>query len=98
MIHCAPHREYLAAIADRELELVPPATLEHVKDCADCTREIRAHQLLSSRLRQASDLMGKGAPERPPIAWSPGRVGLVAAATAIAILASGAGAWWFVQS
>ncbi len=50
MSACPDHREFLAAIADGETALVPAATLEHVKSCADCTREIGAHQVLSSML------------------------------------------------
>ena len=51
---CAMHREFLGALADGEKELVPAATIEHVENCADCSREAAAHRLLNSRLREAS--------------------------------------------
>ncbi len=64
MSACATHREYLAAVADGETALVPRATLDHVKSCPDCTREIRAHQLLALKLRQSGDLLDEPAPQR----------------------------------
>lgn len=98
MSACADHREFLAAIADGETALVPTATLEHVKGCADCTREIRAHQLLSSGLRQATEQLEVAAPGRRVIARLPGRAGLIAAGVAGAILAASAGVGWSVLS
>jgi hypothetical protein len=88
---CAPHREYLAAIADGETALVPAATLEHVKDCADCAEEIRTHQLLTSRLRQATLLPDQAAPARRRIALVPRRLVAIAAAVAAAVVVAGAG-------
>lgn len=50
---CAPHRPYLSAIADGELELVPASTLAHVRSCRACGREGETHSLLTARLREA---------------------------------------------
>lgn len=98
MTICAPHREFLAAIADGETELVPAATLDHVQGCADCAREIRSHQLITSRLRQASEVVVEGAPRRLPISWVPGRLPAIAAGVAAAIIVATAGVGWVVLS
>jgi len=95
---CAPHREFLAAIADGETALVPTATLEHVGTCVDCQREIRAHAMLSSRLRQASDQLEGGAPTRRHARLAPTRLRLIAASVAVALLGGAAGAGWLVLS
>jgi hypothetical protein len=88
----------LAAIADGETELVPVATIEHVQQCADCAREIRAHQLTTSRLRQAGDLVLEAAPRRRAISWLPRRLPAIAAGVAGAILIATAGVGWLVLS
>jgi hypothetical protein len=98
MTTCAPHREFLAAIADGETELVPAATLDHVQGCADCAREIRAHQLITSRLRQAGDPVLEAAPRRRAISWMPRRLPAIAAGVAGAILIATAGVGWLVLS
>ncbi len=95
---CAPHREFLAAVADGETELVPPPTLDHVKHCADCTREVRAHQLLTSRLRKASEHLEEAAPRQRNIPAIPGRLRVIAAGVVAAILVAAAGAGWLVLS
>jgi len=60
---CAPHRPYLAAIADGELDLVPASTLAHVRTCPDCGRHVATHSLLTDRLRQAiAPARGRRAP------------------------------------
>lgn len=97
MISCAPHREFLAAIADGETELVPAATLEHVEQCVECAEEIRAHRLLTTRLRRAGGLMEKAASRRRWIPI-PGRLGMIAAGVATAILLAAGGVGWFVLS
>ena len=95
---CAAHREYLAAVADGESHLVPLATLEHVKTCADCAREIQAHQALTSRLQQAGDRLAvTSMNERVPIAIL-SRIRIIAAAAATLILVGAAGVAWFVVS
>src|SRR5260370_17329531 len=94
---CTTHREYLAAIADGETALVPAATLDHVQHCNDCTREVRAHQLLASRLRQASEHPEEAEPSRRPIPLVGGRLRVIAAGIAGAILL-GAGVGWFALS
>jgi hypothetical protein len=98
MSACAPHREFLAAVADGETELVPRPTLDHVKHCADCTREVRAHQLLTSRLRKASEHLEEAAPRQRTIPAIPGRLRVIAAGVAAAILVAAAGAGWLVLS
>ena len=94
---CTTHREFLAAIADGETALVPAATLDHVNHCNDCTREVRAHRLLASRLRKASEHPEEAEPSRRPIPLARGRLRLIAAGIAGAILL-GAGVGWFALS
>jgi len=94
---CTTHREFLAAIADGETALVPAATLDHVKHCNDCTREVRAHQLLASRLREASEHQEEAEPSRRPIPLARGHLRVIAAGIAGAILL-GAGVGWFALS
>jgi len=94
---CTIHREFLAAIADGETALVPAATLDHVNHCNDCTREVRAHQLLASRLRQASEHPKEAEASRRPIPLARGRLRLIAAGIAGAILL-GAGVGSFALS
>src|SRR5436309_8218616 len=53
MNSCNAHRKYLSALADGELSLVPPATVEHVSGCAVCTRVVDTHARLSVVLRTA---------------------------------------------
>lgn len=96
MTACAPHRQFLAAIADGETELVPAATLDHVQGCAGCTREMRSHQLIASRLRQAVDLVVEGAPRRRPLLRLPGRLPAIAAGAAAAMIVASAGVGWLV--
>ncbi len=93
---CAPHREFLAAVADGETELVPAATLDHVKDCADCTNEIRVHQLLTSKLRRAAEDLAH--PERRLVSVTKGRLRMIAAGVAVATLVAAAGVSWSVFS
>jgi len=95
---CAPHREFLAAVADGEIEFVPAATRDHVKDCADCMSEIRAHQLLTSKLRLAAEEPEQAPPERRIVSLTRWRVRVVAAGVAVAILVAGAGVTWSVLS
>jgi hypothetical protein len=95
---CAPHREYLAAVAAGETQLVPAATLDHVKDCADCASDIRAHQLLTSKLRLAADALLEAPPTRRPLAAIAGRLRVIALGAAVAILVAGVGVGWSVLS
>jgi hypothetical protein len=95
---CTPHREFLAAVADGETALVPAATLEHIGTCIDCRREIRAHEMLASKLRQAGEQLVDGAPKRRRIGLAPARLRLIAAGVAVAILGGAAGVGWFVIS
>jgi hypothetical protein len=95
---CGPHREYLAALADGETELVPRATIDHIEQCADCSREIRVHRLLSSRLREAENQLNGAAPKRKPITIRRGRFGVIAAAAAVAVAVVAGAAGWSLLS
>jgi hypothetical protein len=95
---CTPHREFLAAVADGETELVPAATLDHVRDCADCTSDIRAHQLLTTKLRQATEETEREPAEPRVRLATSGRLRVVAAGAAVAILVAAAGVTWSVLS
>ena len=92
---CTTHREYLAAVADGETDLVPLATLDHVKTCDDCTREVHAHQVLTSRLKQADGLAETPSNHRFS-ASTVSRIRIVAAASAALILIGAVGTAWFV--
>ena len=91
---CATHRQYLAAVADGETDLVPLATLEHVKTCGDCTREIQAHQVLTSRLKQ-SDELPETSSKQPITTPTLSRIRIIAAAAAALGLLSAVGVAWF---
>jgi hypothetical protein len=71
--------------------MVPAATVEHVKGCAECRREIQAHRLLTSKLRQATMLPEESAPERRRISSVPKRLVGIAAALAAVVVVAGAG-------
>lgn len=96
MTACAPHRDFLVAIADGETELVPAATLAHVETCIYCAGDIRAHRLLTSRLQQAGSGLVDGATERQPVRWGSARLGGIAAALAAASVVAVAGTTWFL--
>ena len=98
MSGCAPHREFLAAVADGETELVPAATLDHVRECADCASEIREHQLLTSKIRQAHGDLDRATLKRRPILVISGPLRVIAAAAAAAIVVAAAGVGWSVLS
>lgn len=98
MTNCTPHRVFLAAVADGETDLVPAATLDHVRTCDDCTREIRMHQLLTSRLRQASKRLYEPAPTTRSRVLLPGRLRLIAAGAVAAVVLAATGVGWFVLS
>lgn len=94
---CAPHREYLAALADGETELVPAATIDHVRACANCLREIEAHRLLTAKLRQTADRLNGAEPLPVPSrrrAW----LGALAAAVAGVLLGGAVATGWVVLS
>ncbi len=94
MIDCGPHREFLAAVADGETSLVPPATLDHVNTCLDCRREVRAHQMLTAGLQDAAAQLGAPAPKPRFIGVTRARLRAIgAAAAAVLILGAGGAAW-----
>ncbi|HUZ70791.1 MAG TPA: zf-HC2 domain-containing protein [Candidatus Saccharimonadales bacterium] len=84
---CDIHREYLGALADGELSLVPAATVEHVRGCAACGREVETHERLSAVLRSAL------ASHRPVLTATPHvrrpRPTLVAGIGLVAVAAAG---------
>ena len=94
---CATHREYLAAVADGESHLVPLATREHIRTCADCRREIHAHQLLTSRLKHL-DRSEEILFSRPVTAPRMSRIRVIAAAAAALVLFGAVGVGWFEYS
>ena len=88
---CAKHRAHLAAIADRELELVPMESLGHVQECPACRRDLSAHQLLGERLQQTREAESPHPPagaQRRPRVPSKGRW-LAAVAAALLMVAGG---------
>jgi hypothetical protein len=85
-------------MADGETALVPVATVEHVGTCDECQREIRAHEMLSSKLRQAGGRLVGAAPKRRHVGLAPARLRLIAAGAAVAILGGAAGVGWLVLS
>ena len=95
---CTPHREFLAALADGETELVPRETLAHVQDCADCASEIQAHRLLTRKLRQAGDRLVESSLGRPRLPVVPSGIHAIAVGIAGAMLVATAGAGWFLLS
>jgi hypothetical protein len=95
---CTTHREYLGAIADGETDLVPPATLAHVDSCADCAREIRAHQLLGEKIHEAGDRLVEPVADRKRISMATARRRAIAAGVAVAMLVAAVGAGWFELS
>jgi hypothetical protein len=97
MSACSPHREFLAAVADGETELVPTVTFDHITGCADCRREIRAHQLLTAKLR-AGEQLEQATSGRRRIPVIAGRLRLIAAGAAVAIMVAAAGVGWSVLS
>ena len=94
---CAAHRGYLAAVADGETDLVPLATLEHVKTCADCTREIHAHQVLTSKLKAGEGLAETPSHQRLTVP-ALSRIRIIAAAVAALVLVGALGTAWFVYT
>ena len=92
---CATHREYLAAVADGETDLIPLATLEHVKTCADCTRAIRAHRVLTVKLKAADGLAETPSHQRFTVP-ALSRIRIIAAAVAALVLVGAVGTAWFV--
>ena len=86
---CSSHRPYLAALADGETNLVPAETVEHARDCPDCSREVAAHSLLGNRLRAAAQA---AEPRRAAGAWAGvggWRLFPIAVAAAVAVAIAG---------
>ena len=96
MSACVLHREYLGAIADGETDLVPAATIEHMEHCADCSREVQAHRLLTSRLREASEDLKGTHQQRMPFSTRRSRFGVIAAAAAVVLALAAVAAGWTV--
>lgn len=64
MTGCRRQAQYLAAVADGELRLVPPETARHLAGCPHCRRELEVQRLLKRRLREAVLRTEDGAPSR----------------------------------
>lgn len=97
---CASHRAYLAAIADRETELVPAESLEHVQECPDCRRELSTHRLLGERLHRArQEEAGEQPANARPRRWREARLRRFAAVVVflLAVAGGGVGAAHVVQ-
>ncbi len=89
MTACAEHRPFLGAIADGELAAAPAETIEHVRGCPDCTREVDLQRAVASRLREAH------AAPAAPVAGTRRRAGIAAAALAVLAVVTVAGAFAF---
>lgn len=88
---CIEHRPHLSAIADDELGLVPPGTVEHLVRCPDCLDELTTLRLAGARLRAA--LAGEAERRRRRIPVPPRPAMLVAVAIALVAVGVGVGAW-----
>lgn len=60
MTGCERQAQYLAALADGELRLVPLETARHLARCPQCRRELDVQRLLKRRLREAVLRVGSG--------------------------------------
>jgi len=90
---CAQHRPYVAALADDETDLVPPASIEHILDCHACSAEALAHRLINRKL--AAGVVGAEQVTRPSKRRG-NRVVLarLAAAAVLVVSLGGAGLGW----
>jgi hypothetical protein len=95
---CSPHREFLAALADGETALVPASTIEHVNECRDCSREIRVHRSLTSKLREAGESLEAASPRRVPIVFRRRVLGVIGAAAILMLAVVGGAAGWSLLS
>ncbi len=85
---CAEQVAYLAAVADGETELVPPSTLAHIRACHRCQAELRTHQLLTARLREAVTARSAGHGRTPVAFVHPSRRLWAAGAAALLVVAA----------
>ena len=97
MTTCAQHRDFLGALADGELDLVPAGTIDHVHSCADCSMEVQNHRQLSHKLREAIEHL-PGATAKTSPAASHSRLIAVSAASAAAVVVAVVAAGWFALS
>jgi hypothetical protein len=72
---CAPHRLYLGAIADGELDLVPSVTAYHVSRCHMCARMVVLFKMLNEKLLgrvhdEVAPVAGGGPQRRRSGIWS----------------------------
>ena len=91
MTNCAPHRPYLAAVADGELECVPVETVQHLRSCESCREEVDVHRSLDAKLLASSRgqepaIAGRRSPKRR-LAMSAGGVAAITVVASIAALA-----------
>lgn len=92
MTACDLYSDYLGAIADGELGLVPLEARGHVASCDACKAEVRSHQAASARLKELLESSNR-APKRLAH-QSPRRLGgAVAAVVAVLVASAGAVGW-----
>ena len=96
MIACDLYSDYLGAIADGELDLVPVEARDHVASCGACQAEVRSHQAASARLMELGETSA-GAPRRRAHRISR-RLGATAAAAVAVLLASAGAVGWHVAN
>jgi hypothetical protein len=95
MIGCVEHRPYLAAVADGELEHVPVAALEHLRECPDCREEVELHRALGAKVQAATT--GREPAEVRQRGLSR-RAAMRAAGAALAVLLASGAAFAFLVS
>jgi len=64
MTGCKRQAQYLAAVAEHELRLIPPETAQHLAQCPRCRQELDLQRLLKRRLRGAVLSAGERAQSR----------------------------------
>ncbi len=67
-MNCDQARIYTGAVADGELDVIPPAVLHHIEECHDCAAEVRWQREAQAAI--AGALAAEDAWEPPP----PGRL------------------------
>jgi hypothetical protein len=85
MSSCDRHRDYLSALADGELSLVPAETVAHARSCSECGREVETQRCLSPMLAAAGRLQEPARRRpRPRGRWAAAIVSAAVLVTAVA--------------
>jgi hypothetical protein len=88
MSSCDGHRDFLSALADDELDLVPPETVAHAQTCPECGREVETQRRLTRTLARAAKLRGAEEPasrrQRSRPGWAVAAVSAALVVTAVA--------------